>query len=116
VSAADALILPFVTRMIVPLRREFGRELDVHRFMADAAYAQAVLERARGSADQRLRDYAEYVGRHLGGARETDAPRVELGQPGFEATAPGVARLDDEAADAEALRQRILKKYQGGIR
>lgn len=115
-NPADTLIMPFVTRMVVPLRQEFGRLLDVHRFMAEPAYAQAVLELARGSKDQRVRDYADYVARHLGGARESHAPRVEEPAPGFEPTAPSVARLEEEAAQAEAQRQKIVKKYEGGVR
>ena len=72
----EGAVLNFVVRMVVPMRREFGRSLDVQRFLHEPEYAAAVLEQALASRDQRLRDYAEYVKRHMGGAREVDAPRA----------------------------------------
>ena len=118
----DSSILNFVIRMVVPMRREFGRSLDVQRFMRDADYASAVLEEACASRDQRLRDYAEYVKRHLGGAREVDPPHAatvpgELGElavpPSQHTAVPGAASAD--ATDAD-LRARVLKKYTTGLR
>ena len=60
-----ALELSTVVRMVVPLRREFGRELDVHAFLRDADYAREVLEQAATSQVERLRGYAQSVGRQL---------------------------------------------------
>lgn len=124
----ESSVLNFVIRMVVPMRREFGRSLDVQLFMRDEAYARSVLDQALASRDQRLRDYAEYVSRHLGGAREVDPPRVDtttpmaldpLGPPATPAK-PGPTSAATTAAPAEAteadLRARMLKKYTSGLR
>ena len=121
-------VLNFVVRMVVPMRREFGRLLDVQRFMRDEDYARAVLDEALASRDQRLREYAEYVRRHLGGARQVDPP-----SPPPAAAAEQAVALNTKKAPAEAdlttptargsaelteaeLRNRMLKKYTGGLR
>ena len=41
----ESSVLNFVIRMVVPMRREFGRSLDVQLFMRDADYARSVLDR-----------------------------------------------------------------------
>lgn len=60
-SADDSKILNYVIRMVVPMRREFGRELNVQHFLHDFSYARTVLAEALSSQDARLRQYAEYV-------------------------------------------------------
>jgi hypothetical protein len=120
----ESAVLNFVIRMVVPMRREFGRSLDVQRFMRDADYARAVLDEALASRDQRLRDYAEYVQRHLGGAREVNAPPVpplaatavghDTVPASFDAAVPPAAG-SAEPTEAE-LRERMLRKYTGGLR
>ena len=107
--------------MVVPMRRAFGRSLDVQRFMRDADYASAVLEEASASRDQRLRDYADYVKRHLGGAREVDAPHVAtvpgaLAVPASPAAAAAAASTESADASEAELRARVLKKYTSGLR
>jgi hypothetical protein len=125
----ESSVLNFVIRMVVPMRREFGRSLDVQLFMRDADYARSVLDQALASRDQRLRDYAEYVSRHLGGAREVDPPRVDpqrvdittpmaldpLGPPAGAAKPAPTAAAPAEPTEAE-LRARMLKKYTSGLR
>jgi hypothetical protein len=69
-AATDPALLNYVIRMVVPLKREFGESLDVQQFMRDPGYSQRILEQARRSQDQRLRDYADYIGRHVHGARQ----------------------------------------------
>lgn len=124
-------VLNFVIRMVVPMRREFGRSLDVQRFMHEPEYARAVLDEALGSSDGRLREYAAYVQRHLMGPREGQM-HASAG-PGGTAAAAGAgaapsasaspaspaspATLQAEPPDDEAaLRERLLKKYTGGLR
>lgn len=124
-SALNSAVLNFVIRMVVPMRREFGRSLDVQQFMRDAAYAQAVLEQARTSRDQRLLDYADYVSRHLGGAREVDAPlgSAESAKPPLPLPLPptagpgvsGAAGSATSATEAE-MRAQMLRKYTSGLR
>jgi hypothetical protein len=66
----------------VPLKREFGESLDVQQFMRDTVYSHRILEQARSSQDQRLRDYAGYIGRHVHGARDVSpAPAAPTAGP-----------------------------------
>ena len=121
-APADSSVLNFVIRMVVPMRREFGRSLDVQQFMRDTAYARAVLDQARTSRDQRLLDYADYVSRHLGGAREVDPPppSAEPAKPLLPpavapAVAPDVPAAAADATEAE-MRAQMLRKYTSGLR
>jgi hypothetical protein len=137
-------ILNYVVRMVVPMRREFGRSLDVQQFMRDSGYAHSVLEEALGSADERLRDYAAYVKRHMAGAREARPPSVPPGAYGAHgangaaaaATAPAPAAPNGAAHEGETLpgadappagkpaqepteaelRAKMMRKYTGGLR
>jgi hypothetical protein len=113
-------VLNFVIRMVVPMRREFGRSLDVQQFMRDQAYAQAVLEQALTSQDQRLRDHAEYVSRHLLGARDSAPPTPPVAaslaaQSATAAGTPAAPAVAGEPTEAE-LRARMLRKYTTGLR
>lgn len=107
-------MLSVVIRMVVPMRREFGRSLDVQQFMRDQAYARTVLDEALGSRDQRLRDYAEYVHKQLAGPRVGTGLPATPAVPAPVATAPTAAAAPD-ATEAE-LRARMLKRYTGGLR
>jgi hypothetical protein len=120
----ESSVLNFVIRMVVPMRREFGRSLDVQLFMRDEAYARSVLDQALASRDQRLRDYAQYVSRHLGGARQVDPPLIDtttpmaldpLGPPSAATKPAPAASAPAEPTEAE-LRARMLKKYTSGLR
>lgn len=64
---SNVFLIDLVVRMVVPMRREFGRSLDVQQFMRDAAYATEVLAQALNSHVPRLRDYADQVRRELTG-------------------------------------------------
>ncbi len=116
VPSIESQVLNCVVRMVVPMRREFGRTLDVQRFLREPDYAQAVIDQALASRDLRLRDYALYVQRHLGGPREVDAPPV----PGAAATAAAADAAAPPAPGGEPseaeLRERVLRKYTGGLR
>lgn len=118
-GSTHSAVLNFVIRMVVPMRREFGRSLDVQQFMRDAAYAQAVLEQARTSHDKRLLDYADYVSRHLFGARDVmpPAPNAEPAKPppAAAAAAPDAAGATGGATEAE-MRAQMLRKYTSGLR
>jgi len=122
----DSMVLNVVIRMIVPMRREFGRSLDVQQFMRDQSYAQTVLEQALGSRDERLRDYAQQVQRHLFGPRAATSPLAVPTVPGAlvdlpPAPAPAAAAPTAPAAPAadptEAeLRAKMLRRYTSGLR
>ncbi len=109
------MVLNLVIRMVVPMRREFGRSLDVQQFMRDDAYARTVLEQAIGSQDLRLREYAEQVQRHLYGARSSATPTAAAAAVVAAATAPPVPAPAADPTEAE-LRAKMLRRYTGGLR
>jgi hypothetical protein len=115
----DSQILNTLVRMVMPMRREFGRQLDVQQFLHDFAYAREVLDQALTSQDPRLIEYAGYVSRRVHGARIADtpapsAPPMSAGKVGSvpDAAAPVAA----PGLSEEELRARVLKKYTGGLR
>src|SRR6185436_2938677 len=60
-------LMNYLVRMVVPMRREFGRQLDVRHFLHDLEYAREVIQQALTSQDARLLQYAKYVEQqHLG--------------------------------------------------
>lgn len=121
---SDSDILNTLVRMVVPMRREFGRQLDVRQFLRDGGYAQEVLDVALASRDPRLAEYARYVQRRLHGARVADStptiPGLAPPQPAPAAPTPppsATAHAAPGAADAEeALRRRVMDKYTRGLR
>ena len=121
-SLDDNEILNHLVRMVVPMRREFGRKLDVGQFMHDFQYAAEVLEQARLSLDPRLREYGLYVEKRMHGARIADStPPAPTPAPATKNAAPAAASTSapspaaDKATEDE-LRARVLKKYTSGLR
>ena len=120
-TGVDSQIMNYVVRMIVPLRREFGRNLDVGQFLHDFAYAREVIEQALGSQDARLREYAAYVQQRYHGPRVADSPAAATSAGGktaegkAAAATPETSARSTEADEAE-LRARMLKKYTDGLR
>jgi hypothetical protein len=119
-SLDDSEIMNYLVRMVVPMRREFGRKLDVGQFMHDFKYATEVLEQARASADPRLREYGLYVEKRMHGARIADStPPAPTPAPAAKAATPAPAPAPAPAADKateDELRARVLKKYTSGLR
>jgi hypothetical protein len=64
-SADDRPIINYLIRMVVPMRREFQRHLDVDRFLHEPAYARQILDEALTTQDPRLKEFATYVAVHL---------------------------------------------------
>lgn len=112
--ADDSQLMNYLVRMVVPLRREFGRSLDVAQFLHDFAYAKEVIDQALGSQDARLREYALYVQQRYHGPRVADSPSPEAVAAKV-AAAPAAPEQDTAAAEAE-LRAKMLKKYTSGLR
>lgn len=128
----DPMVLNVVVRMVVPMRREFGRSLDVQQFMHDQGYAQTVLEQALASRDERLRQYAQQVQQHLFGPRAATSPApavpaaaAPLLPPTAAASVADAAPAAPAAAAAAApavdpteaeLRARMLRRYTTGLR
>lgn len=134
-NPGDSQIVNYVVRMVVPMRREFGRSIDVQQFLRDGEYARAVLEEALTSQDARLVEYATYVSQRLLSARVAAAPapaaaRAALAPPPAAAAptavtpgagssaevAPGAPPSDSSADRERALRERVLDKYRRGLR
>lgn len=118
-SFGDSQILDYVVRMVVPMRREFGRQLDVQQFMRDRDYAQKLIDEALTSRDARLVEYARYVSQRLLSARVAAAPppgpkgvepTAPAAPPAAEPTKPGGQTLEEE------LRNRVMDKYRRGLR
>ena len=109
----NSQLLNTLVRMVVPMRREFGRSLDIQNFLADSGFAEAVLAEALASQDPRLRDYAAYVKSRLLGARMAAAPAPLAGA----APAPApAAPTEPEQLSEDELRARVLRKYTTGLR
>lgn len=121
-SAGDeSQLINYLVRMVVPLRREFGRQLDVGQFLRERAYARSILDEALGSQDPRLLDYARYVERLLHGPRLNEAaPAISVSEAVGSAQdgAPESALPEDQppANTEEDLRAQVLRKYSGGLR
>ena len=116
----DTQLINYLVRMVVPLRREFGRQLNVQQFMHDFAYAREVLEQARSSADPRLVEYARYIEGRSRSPRIADKPSasdipVADAVPGIQAAKTPAATAPVEPS-ADELRERVLKKYTTGLR
>jgi hypothetical protein len=127
----DSQIMNYLVRMVMPMRREFGRQLDVQQFLHDFAYAREVLAQALSSQDPRLLEYASYVAKRQHGARIADTPSaVAAPLPNAARTAAAAPALPVPARAApsapvpssglglseEELRARVLKKYTSGLR
>lgn len=136
-NPGDSQIVNYVVRMVVPMRREFGRSIDVQQFLRDREYARAVLDEALTSQDARLVEYATYVSQRLLSARVAAAPapaaaRAALTPPAAPSASPSASPSESQAAapgapsapppadptsDRErALRERVLDKYRRGLR
>jgi hypothetical protein len=122
-SGSDSELMNYLVRMVVPMRREFGRALDVRHFLHDVEYAREVIQQALTSQDARLLQYAKYVEEHHLGPRNasnaTPAARAEktVQAP---AAAPALAEKVEVPLSAnptaEEMRQRVLRKYTSGLR
>jgi hypothetical protein len=115
-SSTDSQIMNYLVRMVVPMRREFGRSLDVQHFLHDVAYAREVLEHAHASRDQRLREYAAYVENALHGVRAgTLAPATPAPAAVLPAPLPQEA-MEATADEEQEMKASIMKKYTAGLR
>jgi hypothetical protein len=112
-SSIDSRTMDCLVRMVVPMRREFGRNLDVSHFLHDTGYAREVLDHARQSRDQRLRDLAACVEKAMRGVRANAVVAPWYEPPQTAVAEPAAPDLENEAL---ALKARIAKKYIAGLR
>jgi hypothetical protein len=105
-SAPDSELMSYAVRMVIPMKREFGRSLDVQQFIHDLPYAKEVIELALSSKDQRLNGYAEYVQTKLFGPRGTTA------------SAPGAAMksVPQLPVADDASKATVMGKYKTRLR
>ena len=92
---AQSALQDALLRMIVPMRREFGCELNLARMRQDYAYASAIVTEAMTSATPRLRESARVVEQHW---RAVFAEALAAPEPAARAETAGA--LKRRAADA----------------
>jgi hypothetical protein len=123
-------VMNVLLRMIVPMRREFGRNLDVKHFLHDLEYRQDIISQALQSQDTRLRDYAQYVEKLLAGPRTAAQPPTPPTAPTaaantsppsiieslFPASAAAPSTLAEPKSKEDELREQIMRKYTNGLR
>jgi hypothetical protein len=97
--------------LVVPLRHEFRRSVDVALLLKDSAYARSIIDLANTSQNQELRHKAARLDAMIFGPRGV-AVSVPVA-PAPHETAMSQAP-DDENLDE--LRKEAMKRYQGGLR
>jgi hypothetical protein len=124
-SGSDSELMNYLVRMVVPMRREFGRSLDVRHFLHDLEYAREVIQQALTSQDARLLQYAKYVAEHHLGPRNASNASVAAApaappKASEKAAAPAPAEKVELPLSAnptaEEMRERVLRKYTSGLR
>ena len=68
-SFARGDLTAYAVRMVAPFQREFGRTMDVTRFLYDADCARQTIRLALTSKDARLRGYAMFLDIKMFGAK-----------------------------------------------
>ena len=111
-------LMNYLVRMVVPMRREFGRQLDVRHFLHDLEYAREVIQQALTSQDARLLQYARYVHEHhLGPRNASNTPSAAKADRATPAAPTETVEVPLSAAPTAAeMRERVLRKYTSGLR
>jgi hypothetical protein len=124
--SGDSDILNHVMRMVIPMRREHNRSLEVRQFMHDVSYAKEIIEQALASKDVRLQEYGAYLSNKMFGPRNNALPQtlpslsaaapvqaaVPVAAVALSVAAPSPAEEESEAA----MRSRMMAKYKTGLR
>jgi hypothetical protein len=120
---SNSELMNYLVRMVVPMRREFGRQLDVRHFLHDLEYARDVIQQALTSQDARLLQYAKYVEQHHLGPRNASnaAPAAAKAEkaPDKAAAPTPTEKVEvplSASPTAEEMRERVLRKYTSGLR
>jgi hypothetical protein len=121
-------VMNTLLRMIVPMRREFGCNLDVKHFLHDLEYRQGVISQALQSQDTRLREYAVYVEKLMAGPRTAahapappaaaaaNAAPASIIESMFPATLSPPSTQAEPKSKEDELREQIMRKYTTGLR
>ncbi|WP_348048975.1 hypothetical protein [Polaromonas sp.] len=112
----DSDLMAYAVRMVIPMKREFGRSLNVHQFLHDLPYATEVIQEALKSKDERLRSYAAYAQSKIFGPRSTEplSPKLTAASESLPA-APAVP-ASAETEINEDLRAKAIARYKSGLR
>lgn len=97
-------------KMVVPMRREFGRNVNVQTMLSDRQYAHEVFEVALSSGNAQLREEAAYLQRMLEG------PRQMAAMPASVPAAPRAANEPGVDSEMGRLQSRQAEKYRVGLR
>ena len=118
----DSDLMAHAVRMVIPMKREFGRTLDVHQFLHDLPYATEVIQEALNSKDERLRGYAAYAKTKIFGPRNSAPPSPPAAAdtpatPAAPAAPPApAASAAGETEISEDLRAQAIARYRSGLR
>lgn len=117
-----------VMRLVVPIRREFGKNIDVQDFLYNATYAKEILDMASSSQNEKLKENIEYLGRMVFGPSESGFPlpeyRSTVGdlskRPLGDAVAAGkpgtIISSATETVKESSLRPELMREYTAGAR
>lgn len=108
-AISNSDIINLGMRMVVRVRHEFGCSIDVMNLLHDQAYARSVIDMARRSTNEQLREQGAYLERMILGPRESSGPA--RAQPG-----PAPAPAPAEQEDLQRHRAAVLNKYRLGLR
>lgn len=109
----DSDLMTYAVRMVIPMKREFGRSLNVHQFLHDLPYATEVIQEALKSKDERLRGYAAYAQTKIFGPRGGE-PLPPSASGAAEALPAAPAASETEIS--EDLRAKAIARYKSGLR
>lgn len=108
-TLSNSDVISLGMRMVVRVRHEFGCSIDVMNLLHDQAYARSVIDMARRSTNEQLREQGAYLERMILGPRESSGPAQS--QPG-PAAAPSAAAQED----IDRHRAAVMHKYKVGLR
>ena len=112
----DSDLMTYAVRMVIPMKREFGRTLNVHQFLHDLPYATEVIEEALKSNDERLRSYAAYAQTKIFGPRGGEPlPPIASATAETAPAAPAVSAAGEKEI-SEDLRAKAIARYKSGLR
>lgn len=128
-SRKQQAIVPLMARIMIPFRRAAGYGFDTEAFLNDETYAKIIVQEAMNSPDANLQALGKQLVQLLS---QDDLPRADessfaqttrmttLSRAPTTTQSPflptGTARQAATSTDAEALREELMRKYQGGIR
>jgi hypothetical protein len=105
-------LLPLLVRIMGPFRRALGFGFDTQAFLSDRSYAEIILLQAKESQDHVLQQLATQLAAAM---QQSDHLKATGGLNPALSKNTLLPKSEPEDA-AEALRAKLLRKYQGGAR